>query len=208
MCELYRETRATIGTSGCGGAHPGVRKRKVVRVGNSVIASAGLVTSDDGTPDRAFEAVVVADVRRLFALALSILDDRGEAEDAVQETLLKAWRAWDSLSRMDRQAAWLTRVCVNHCISRRRMLRSRGFPLPGLINRASPSTSSGDDAQRIDMDRAYRRLSRKQRAAIALNYRHGYSVDECAAFMGCRAGTVRTHLERGLAKLRKELKDD
>ena len=49
---------------------------------------------------------------------------------------------------------------------------------------------------------------RKQRAAIALNYRHGYSVDECAVFMGCRAGTVRTHLERGLAKLRKELKDD
>lgn len=208
MCELYRETRATIGTSGCGGAHPGVRKRKVVRVGNSVIASAGLVTSDDGTPDRAFEAVVVADVRRLFALALSILDDRGEAEDAVQETLLKAWRAWDSLSRMDRQAAWLTRVCVNHCISRRRMLRSRGWPWPGLLDRAGPPPEGGHDAEGVDMDRAYGRLSNMQRAAITLNYRHGYSVDECAALMGCRPGTVRTHLERGLATLRKELKDD
>jgi RNA polymerase sigma-70 factor (ECF subfamily) len=173
-----------------------------------VIASAGLATSDDDATERAFEAAVAPEIRRLYSLALSILDDAGEAEDAVQETLLKAWRVWDSLSRMDRQAAWLTRVCVNHCISRRRMLRSRGFPLPGLIDRASPSTSPGDDAQRIDMDRAYRRLSRKQRAAIALNYRHGYSVDECAVFMGCRAGTVRTHLERGLAKLRKELKDD
>jgi DNA-directed RNA polymerase specialized sigma24 family protein len=58
------------------------------------------------------------------------------------------------------------------------------------------------------MDRAYRRLSRKQRAAITLNYRHGYSVEECAVFMGCRPGTVRTHLERGLAALRKELRDD
>jgi RNA polymerase sigma factor (sigma-70 family) len=179
-----------------------------VRVGNRVIASAGLVTSGDDAPERAFEAVVTADVRRLYSLALSILDDAGEAEDAVQETLLKAWRAWDSLSHMDRQAAWLTRVCVNHCISRRRMLRSRGLPLPGLIDRAGPSPGGGHDAERIDMDRAYRRLSNKQRAAITLNYAHGYSVDECAVFMGCRPGTVRTHLERGLATLRKELKDD
>ena len=137
-----------------------VRKTTVVRVGNSVIASAGLATSDDDATERAFEAAVAPEIRRLYSLALSILDDAGEAEDAVQETLLKAWRVWDLLSRMDRQAAWLTRVCVNHCISRRRMLRSRGFPLPGLIDRASPSTSSGDDAQRIDMDRAYRQLSR------------------------------------------------
>jgi len=57
------------------------------------------------------------------------------------------------------------------------------------------------------MDRAYRQLSLKQRAAITLNYRHGYSVEECAAFMGCRPGTVRTHVARGLATLRKELGD-
>jgi RNA polymerase sigma factor (sigma-70 family) len=173
-----------------------------------VIASAGRAASRDDAPERAFEAVVTADVRRLYSLAFSILDDAGEAEDAVQETLLKAWRAWDSLSQMDRQAAWLTRVCVNHCISQRRMLRSRGLPLPGLIDRAGPSPGGGHDAERIDMDRAYGRLSKKQRAAISLNYHHGYSVDECALFMGCRPGTVRTHLERGLATLRKELKGD
>jgi DNA-directed RNA polymerase specialized sigma24 family protein len=55
------------------------------------------------------------------------------------------------------------------------------------------------------MDRAYRHLSLRQRAAITLNYRHGYSVEECAGFMGCRPGTVRTHVARGLATLRKEL---
>jgi RNA polymerase sigma factor (sigma-70 family) len=173
-----------------------------------VIASAGLRTSGDDASERAFEAVVTADVKRLYSLALSILDDAGEAEDAVQETLIKAWRAWDSLADMDRPAAWLTRVCVNHCISRRRALRSRGWPMLGLIDRAAPPSGTGRGAERIDMDRAYRRLSNKQRAAITLNYRHGYSVDECAVFMACRPGTVRTHLERALATLRKELKDD
>jgi DNA-directed RNA polymerase specialized sigma24 family protein len=63
-----------------------------VRVANSVIASAGLVTSGDGAPERAFEAVVTSDVRRLYSLALSILDDAGEAEDAVQKTLLNEIR--------------------------------------------------------------------------------------------------------------------
>jgi DNA-directed RNA polymerase specialized sigma24 family protein len=58
------------------------------------------------------------------------------------------------------------------------------------------------------MDRAYRRLSLRQRAAITLNYRHGYSVEECAVFMGCSPGSVRTHLARGLATLRRELGDD
>lgn len=184
------------GGCGCRGELRGVRKRKVACVGNSVIASAGLVKPGDGAPDRAFEAVVVADVRRLYSLALSILDDRGEAEDAVQETLLKAWQSWDSLSKMDRQAAWLTRVCVNVCVSRRRMLRSRGWPWPGLLDRAVPQPGGWHEAESVDMDRAYGRLSNMQRAAITLNYRHGYSVDECAAFMGCRPGTVRTHLER------------
>jgi DNA-directed RNA polymerase specialized sigma24 family protein len=77
-----------------------------------------------------------------------------------------------------------------------------------LVDRAGSSPGGERDAERVDMDRAYRRLSNKQRAAITLNYHHGYSVDECAVFMGCRPGTVRTHIERGLAALRKELRVD
>src|SRR5579864_9757027 len=111
----------------------------------SVIAEASAVPAGEAMPERTFEAVAVPDARRLYLLALSILDDRGEAEDAVQETLLKAWRSWDSLSQMDRQAAWLTRVCVNHCISRRRMLRSRGWPWPRLFDRAGPPPAGGRD---------------------------------------------------------------
>ncbi|MGA8415127.1 MAG: sigma-70 family RNA polymerase sigma factor [Candidatus Dormiibacterota bacterium] len=96
-------------------------------VGIEVIASTVVSRASEPAPGRTFEAVAVADARRLYGLALSILRDQGEAEDAVQETLLKAWRSWDSLARMELPAAWLTRVCVNHCISRRRHLRSRGW---------------------------------------------------------------------------------
>ena len=189
-------------------AVPVVRKPRFARVRNVVNAWASLMTSGEAAPELDFEAVVASDTKRLYWLALSILDDAGEAEDAVQETLFKAWRSWSSISQMDRTAAWLTRVCVNHCISRRRLLHSRGWPPLTLADGAAPPPGWGYETRSLDMDRAYRRLSRKQRAAITLNYLHGYSVEECAVFMGCRAGTVRTHLERALATLRKELKDD
>jgi RNA polymerase sigma factor (sigma-70 family) len=174
----------------------------------NVIAAAGVVQSGEASADRTFEAIAVPDARRLYSLALSILRDEGEAEDAVQETLLKAWRSWNSVSAMDRPASWLTRVCVNHCISRRRHLRSRGWPPLALIEDAVSRGDANTAAEFVDMDRAYRRLSLRQRAAITLNYRHGYSVEECAVFMGCSPGSVRTHLARGLATLRRELGDD
>ena len=185
-----------------------VSKTATRRVGKDVIAAANVIPAGEASPEWTFEAVAVADARRLYSLALSILRDEGEAEDAVQETLLKTWRSWESVARMERPAAWLTRVCVNHCISRRRHLRSRGWPPLELIESAIAAATRRPAADLVDIDRAYRRLSLRQRAAITLNYRHGYSVEECAVFMGCRPGTVRTHVARGLATLRKELGDD
>jgi DNA-directed RNA polymerase specialized sigma24 family protein len=134
-------------------------------VGMGVIAAASVVPAGEMLPDRTFEAVAVGDARRLYSLALSIL----RAEDAVQETLLKTWRSWESVVRMERPAAWLTRVCVNHCISRRRHLRSRGWPPLGLIGEAVSPGDPGAAADHLDVDRAYRRLSLRQRAAITLN---------------------------------------
>src|ERR1700684_3505568 len=133
----------------------------------NVIAVSGVVQADETSPGGTFEAVAVPDARRLYSLALSILRDEGEAEDAVQETLLKAWRSWDSVARMDRPAAWLTRVCVNHCISRRRHLRSRGWPPIAPIDDAISRGDAGPAVDVLDIDRAFRRLSLRQRAAVA-----------------------------------------
>jgi RNA polymerase sigma-70 factor, ECF subfamily len=172
-----------------------------------VISSALQAASGASAGEQGFAITVGSDTGRLFTLALSILRDEGEAQDAVQETLVKAWRSWDSLSRTDHVSRWLTRVCVNYCISRRRYLHSRGWPQLQMSELARSDGDASSSAQNVDMDRAYRRLSLKQRAAIALTYGYGYTDDESAALMGCRPGTVRTHVARGLATLRKELGD-
>ena len=57
----------------------------------------------------------------------------------------------------------------------------------------------------VDLDRSYRKLSPRQRAAVFLHYHHGYSIDECADLMSCGSGSVRTHLARAMASMRKEM---
>jgi RNA polymerase sigma-70 factor (ECF subfamily) len=151
----------------------------------------------------AFEQIVFRQRHRLFTIALGILRDRGEAEDAVQETLIRSWSAWLNSAGYDDRFAWATRICVNHCISRRRALTSRGF----FTQRSLPVTMPAPtvptiDPEVLDLARVYSRLSLKQRAALTLTKGHGYSIDECAQLMGCSAGTVRAHIARGLATLR------
>lgn len=170
------------------------------------------VAAPDRTSAARDEALFVHDVfeqrHRLQTIAWSILRDAGEAEDAVQETLVKAWKAWSTGSYYQDRFGWAARICVNHCLSTRRRLSTRGF----FGRQAIPQTASVPDSQRdpslLDVDRAYQRLSLKQRAALTLNKYHGYSVEECAELMGCGAGSVRTHIARALATLREELTND
>jgi RNA polymerase sigma factor (sigma-70 family) len=147
-----------------------------------------------------FEAAVHAESGRLFAVAYSILRDAQEAEDAVQETMELAWRSWEALRDPSKRSAWLRQICV------RRAIRSRRRLLPRLwladIRHVNLQLPEDPD---LDLDRIFRRLSRQQRAVVTLHYEYGYTLDECAALIGCQPGTARSHLARALASLRKEL---
>lgn len=157
----------------------------------------------------AFEHVIFGQRHRLFTIALGILRDRGEAEDAVQETLVRAWRAWLSSAGYGDRFAWAARICVNHCISRRRALMSRGFFTQRSlsVDMRAPNPPVIDPVM-LDLSRIYARLSLKQRAALTLTKGHGYSIGECAELMGCSRGTVRTHIARGLRTLREGMTYD
>jgi RNA polymerase sigma factor (sigma-70 family) len=101
-----------------------------------------------------------------------------------------------------RRSAWLKRICIRRCLRVRRRLLGL-LPLSEQDHDPSPSPTNDPD-----LDRVFRRLSRHQRAVIRLHYHDGYSLDECAALMGCRPGTVRSHLARALTFFRQELSHD
>jgi len=177
--------------------------------GMAVLAEA---TRSEGVTGQDFEAMALSQARRLFGLAFSILGDAGEAEDAVQESLVLAWRAWDRLRDEAARTTWLTRICVNHCVRRRGLLRRLPWPsggrdevVPEAPQVAGWRAEAAADPRRVQLSQALDRLSVRQRAVLTLHYHHGYSLDECAGLIGCRPGTARSHLARGLASLREEL---
>ena len=155
--------------------------------------------------DRAFEVSVLAERGRLYGLALVITRDPSAAEDAVQETLLAAWKAWPTVRDPYRPGGWWTCICVNQCIRRRqRFNRSVAFD-DGLLVNVTARQQIELGGEFVDFDRAFDLLTARQRAVFTLHVGHGYTVAECAELVGCRPGTARSHLARAVATLRKEM---
>ena len=147
------------------------------------------------------EDLVRANSRRLYSIAFSILQDASEAEDAVQETLISIWRRWPWAAGTRPTPSWLTRVCVNQCLNRRRS-RLRQMRLATTAAERDTWQDAGPTTD-PDLARAYGELSKQQRAAVALHYFYGYTLDECAELIGTRPGTVRSHIARALVTLRR-----
>ena len=150
-----------------------------------------------------FDDVLREERSHLYGIAHAILRDPPLAEDAVQDALIRAWRSWDSLRDESARRAWLVRITVNQCINGRRT-RLRHL-VTGLTHAAAAPADPRLDGRLLDLDRGVTRLSPRQRAALVLHYHHGYSIDECADLMGCRPGSVRTHVARALDALRREM---
>jgi RNA polymerase sigma factor (sigma-70 family) len=174
-------------------------------MGSGIDAMTATAAAEESRRQAAFQEAVGPEAGRLFRLAVAIVDDRGEAEDAVQETFLIAWRRWSALEGYENQPAWLTRVCVRECVRRRRFLTRRSVPKSGGVAVEASSQPSYLDGRLADFHRAYNSLSPPQRAMVTLHLHDGYTVVECAAMLGCRPGTARSHLGRAVAKLRKEV---
>lgn len=140
---------------------------------------------------------------RMLAVATLILRNSRDAEDAVQDAMLVAWRQWDQLRDSSRTEAWLTKTCVRQSLRNARRLRIRGAREMQLHDDAARPLAHSGDAVR--WDEAFERLSRRQRAVVVLHYHYGYTLDECAELMGCRPGSARQHLARALRQLREKL---
>jgi RNA polymerase sigma-70 factor (ECF subfamily) len=170
--------------------------------------AARLATDLDGT----FEALVAAQVDRLFTIALRILSDRGDAEEAAQDALVRAYRALEGYDgdriRALRLRPWLTTIVVNVCRNRTRVRRVRTTELafePG----AEPAV---DPLARRDVRDAWAALLATlppaQRLAIVLRHVDGLSYAEMAEALGRPEGTLKAQVHRGLAALRAALDDD
>jgi len=146
---------------------------------------------------------------RLMAIAYRILRDVDRAEDAVQQTLVIAWRELPSLRDDDRFDAWLRRLLVHACYAETRRARRWAANI-----RILPTDRSGgrDDiasvADRDQLERGFRRLSPEQAAIFVLHHYVGLTLHEVADELGVPLGTVKSRLHYATSALRAALDAD
>lgn len=146
--------------------------------------------------ERAFAELVRASERTLYAAARAILKSDQDAQDCVQEAILKGWRKLGTLRDESLFRTWLTRITVTTAIN---MTRKRGRGAPLLADVPAKGERRNE---RLDVRRAIEALDRKSRVCTVLYYFEDMSVDEIARVLGVRAGTVKSRLFRARGKLR------
>jgi RNA polymerase sigma-70 factor, ECF subfamily len=157
---------------------------------------------DQGT---AFARLVDRHLDEAFRLATVIFGgDRMEAEDAVQEAAVRAWRHLGDLRDEERFASWFTRIVVNACRDRLRVRRLRAIDPVGLEQGAVPDHGTAVD-ETDALVRALQELPTDQRIVVALRYFEDCSLEEIATRTGERTGTVKSRLHYGLRALRAAL---
>ena len=153
----------------------------------------------------AFATLAAGSIDRLFNIAQLMLRDRDQADDAVQETLVCAWRDLKGLRDLDGFDAWLHRVlirCVYREANRERRRSWRTVQVPDLPTRGDTAL---DVENRDALDRGFRRLRPEHRAVLVLRLYLGFSDEEAAAALSVPVGTIKSRLNRATSALRAQL---
>lgn len=133
----------------------------------------------------------------MIRLAFVLTRDQQLAEDVVQDALIEVQGRWSSLLN---PGGYLRRAVVNGAMRQQRR-RQRGQELERQAW-ARPEATPGHEYL-VD---ALARLPKRHRTAVVLAYYGRYTSAEIAEFLGCRPGTAKSLVHRGLARLRKELR--
>ena len=157
------------------------------------------------TDPEAFEEFAHARTPHLFRSAWLLAGDRHLAEDLVQETLAKMFRAWGGIRRIDNPAAYAQTVLARTYISHRRRRSSTERPVADTPDRAAPED---DVTLRLLLIEALAGLDRVDRAVLVLRFFEDRSVEQVALDLKQSRGAVRTRTNRALSRLRTVLGDE
>jgi RNA polymerase sigma-70 factor (ECF subfamily) len=165
----------------------------------------------------AFEAQVLPHLDTLYRVGRRLTGENADAEDLVQETLLRAWRGWAGFTQGSNARAWLLTILRNTFISRWRTRRKEGISIPlddadpVALQRAVPAEDPEGryfdtlvDAQVIA---AVDALPVEYREALTLSDIEGLPYAEVAEVLGIPVGTVKSRLFRARRQLQRRLHD-
>lgn len=160
--------------------------------------------AQDGDP-QAFAALVRRYQRPMFALALRLLGDRADAEDAVQEAFIATWRRLPDFRGDAAFSSWLYRIVANRCLSARHRRRPTapldGEPTDPARPGESPERVSETTAAMATLRQAVLALPGTQRLCWVLRDVNGMSYPEIAVIVDLKPSTVRGRVQRARTQL-------
>jgi RNA polymerase sigma factor (sigma-70 family) len=161
-----------------------------------MMATVGVMDGPDpATNERVVQLDVLYRVEYvgMVRLAYTLLRSNAEAEEIVQDSFIEVYRRWHEI---EKPGAYLRCTVVSRCRSALQRRKMRPPPPVDEPRISAPSDELWD---------VLARLSDDQRIAVVLRYYGGYRAQDIATMLETPASTVRSHLRRGLANLRKEL---
>lgn len=156
---------------------------------------------NQGWREAALTGLVERHRTALVRMCCLCLGDASLAEDAAQETFLKAYRALDSFLGECDEKTWLMRIAINTCRDMRRSRWTRHVDrrvTPEML----PEASAPFDERDEELTLALMRLPPKQREAVLLRYYQRMSLAQTSQAMGVTVSTVSKQLGRALRSLR------
>jgi RNA polymerase sigma-70 factor, ECF subfamily len=135
----------------------------------------------------------------LMAQAYALTGNVQDAQDLVQEVMIRTWQRWRRVSRLEHPAAWARRVLINLAVDRWRTKSRHQVLVDTTASLPPPGIGH------IDVARELRRLPRQQRTAVVLHDIVGLTTTEVAREMKAPEGSVRGWLSRGRRALAERL---
>jgi len=170
----------------------------------------------DATPEEAaradreaaFHRLADLHIDRSYRLATVVLGDRTEAQDAVHDAFVTAWRKYDSLRDHGRFVAWFDRIVVNTCRDRMRHARRHVVHDLATVPDVAGGNPTAGVPDEIVVRRALQQLAPDDRIVLALRFYRDMKVDDIADAIGIRPRAATSRLHRALERLRRILDED
>ena len=155
-----------------------------------------------------FEGVVRDRLEFFRGIARRILWNRADADDALQNALLKAWRGRLLIRKPERMAGWIARIVVNECYNILRIRKSRNeTELEGLPDPAAPPDNNSKSEYRR-LEEAIAALPEIYRETVHVAILSGLDTNDAAEMLGCTPNTLYIRIHRARKLLHEALKDE
>lgn len=162
----------------------------------------------------AFESLISPLEGRIYAVALRMCGNREDAQDCMQEAMIRIYRALNTFKGQSSLSTWAHRITMNTCLDELRRRKSRASTSLDELADSGWAPHSDNDTpehrtirseQKRTIERAISELPEDMRAAIILRDIHGLTYDEIADSLNVNVGTVKSRISRGRERLRSKL---